>query len=254
MLYGSLLLPWARLSCDKRALKAALNPAKTLTVEAAVEAKLFGYRAVPASRWLTLQALRLKSRDGDDVARVHEGAAMFHALLGHCRAAVVGNRAGPPQATGRLAGVASSRCAEAAGGGSGGAEGGIKGGGRVLLNRRSEAGLALRHCGPLWRAAVLVAIVDEATGAAAAGLETVPGGGGNNYTAAALGGGDGTLGVAGGKAVARASSGLEDETGEALLRVANRGASPMGDVLSAAVTLEMEASAKCVPVTIENFP
>ena len=76
-------------------------------------------------------------------------------------------------------------------------------------SRRAEAGLTLRHAGPLWRASLLTAIVNTTL------VERPP-----------------------------SIDGALARNEPSLLEVANRGASPMADVLSDALSLEMQASAR----------
>lgn len=89
--------------------------------------------------------------------------------------------------------------------------------------RRSEAGFALRLAGPLWRAALLVAIVNE------------------------------TIGVDRGEGHSLISRSAipppKQHEPLSLEEVANRGGSPVADELSAAVTREMQASALFAALT-----
>ena len=83
----------------------------------------------------------------------------------------------------------------------------------------------LRYAGPLWRAAILVAIVDHIIDFQHA----------NSY-----------MGDEEGSAECKENVGRDEKegvSGPSLVEIANKGASSMADVLSVRVTREMQASA-----------
>jgi len=184
VLLGCLLLPWADLLVSKAELKASLNNKPfggSADVAAAAAAAVKVVDTVPALRFLASEGLKLKGRDSNALLVIHDSARKFRKLLGsNSRSGDDGQR----------------------------------------LSRRAEAGLALRAAGPLWRAALLVAIVRETISVVAVGDER-----------------DQTLAQS-------AAALLPLRKQHALLvEVANRGVSPMANELSAAVTREMQASA-----------
>ena len=191
VLYSSMLLPWARLRASKDDLKKAdsLNSASI----AAMECKYLTMdHTVPASRYILSEGLKLRMRDAEDVEKVHEAAARFaRLLLEPCRSDDDDGSA-----------VASKS-----------------------RSRRAEAGQVLRYAGPLWRAAILVAIVDHIIDFQHA----------NSY-----------MGDEEGSAECKENVGRDEKeevSGPSLVEIANKGASSMADVLSVRVTREMQASA-----------
>eukprot|EP00613_Pedinella_sp_CCMP2098_P061824 CAMPEP_0171984984 /NCGR_PEP_ID=MMETSP0993-20121228/274108_1 /TAXON_ID=483369 /ORGANISM="non described non described, Strain CCMP2098" /LENGTH=925 /DNA_ID=CAMNT_0012637825 /DNA_START=94 /DNA_END=2875 /DNA_ORIENTATION=+ len=184
VLLGCLLLPWADLLVSKAELKASLNNKPfggSADVAAAAAAAVKVVDTVPALRFLASEGLKLKGRDSNALLVIHDSARKFRKLLGsNSRSGDDGQR----------------------------------------LSRRAEAGLALRAAGPLWRAALLVAIVRETISVVAVGDERD-------------------------QALAQSAAALLPlrKQHALLVEVANRGVSPMANELSAAVTREMQASA-----------
>jgi hypothetical protein len=170
--YSCLLLPWADLVCDRDELKAATKGKKPVASTSSKEAATAAVpeRTSPAVRYLMSESLKRKSRDADRCVAVHDGAQRFAKLLA------------TPFSKGPMSAAA----------------------------RRAEAGWALRAAGPLWRAALFVAIAQAAAGPASSSSD----------------------------------DDVEACNMEALLEAANKGAPPAADALPIAVTREMQASAR----------
>jgi len=130
-------------------------------------------RTSPVVRYLLSESLKRKSRDADRCVAVHDSAQRFAKLLA------------TPFSKGPQSAAA----------------------------RRAEAGWALRAAGPLWRAALFVAIAQAAAGPA--------------------------------NSSSNDDNDAKDACNmEALLEAANKGAPPAADALPIAVTREMQASAR----------